>query len=432
MYAYRLDDGYHTLTATYPGRLQSKVSFRIVIDQAKTIPLLEKLAATPASSKPDRLWATSYLDEIRHPSLSGIVTDTSGKPLAEVDISVTGREKREYETRENGGYYVGQLSKGGTYTVTPSLHRDGYFDADFTFDPPSRTITNLNSKLTNLNFKATRVRSSINVADESEGATARASSTLSTPNDKHEVSTVIDGVNKGKWDQCCNAAWSDATPNTYPDWVEVKFKDPIGIDWINVYTLQDQPEPRHDPTLNETFTKDGITDFDVQYWSGPAWKTVPGGAIRGNRNVWRKIAFPTITTNKIRVVVRKALAGYSRIMEIEAFHINQDPVVKLTGSSKAIARSWTQFKADISDWDGSISKYTLDPGDGSPKYEQEFGNKPAIKKLNFAHPHMYFTAGTYTVTLRVMDHDDEGTERTMIVRVTDPDQPLTSQKHRRN
>src|SRR5205823_4888885 len=160
----------------------------------------------------------------------------------------------------NGRYYVWQGTRGGTYTLTPSLDWDGSFDVNYTFEPPSRTVTNLNSKLTDLNFNGTRVRPSTNVAEDSEGSTARASSTLRAEDEKFEAWDVIDGNNTGEWDNCCNGAWSDATPNTYPDWVEITFPSPRAIDWINVFSPQDHPLTSPAPTLNETFTKEGITD----------------------------------------------------------------------------------------------------------------------------------------------------------------------------
>ena len=54
-------------------------------------------------------------------------------------------------------------------------------------------------------------------------------------------------------------------------------------------------------------------------WNGSAWLNVPGGQITGNNHVWRKLTFAGINTTKIRVVVNKALDGYSRIVEIEAY-----------------------------------------------------------------------------------------------------------------
>ena len=68
-----------------------------------------------------------------------------------------------------------------------------------------------------------------------------------------------------------------------------------------------------------TFTQYGITQFDVQYWDGAAWVTVPGGAVNGNNKVWRKFTFAPVTTTKIRVLVNNALDGHSRITELEAY-----------------------------------------------------------------------------------------------------------------
>jgi hypothetical protein len=61
------------------------------------------------------------------------------------------------------------------------------------------------------------------------------------------------------------------------------------------------------------------TAFDVQFWTGSAWVTVPNGSVVGNNLVWRKFTFSDIATTKIRVVVNNTLAGYSRLTEIEAY-----------------------------------------------------------------------------------------------------------------
>jgi hypothetical protein len=74
-----------------------------------------------------------------------------------------------------------------------------------------------------------------------------------------------------------------------------------------------------EPTAGKTFTLYGITAFDVQYWNGTAWVTVPGGSITGNNLVWQTITFPAVTTDRIRVVVNASLANNSRITEIEAY-----------------------------------------------------------------------------------------------------------------
>jgi hypothetical protein len=51
----------------------------------------------------------------------------------------------------------------------------------------------------------------------------------------------------------------------------------------------------------------------VGHWSRAA------GSITANRQVWTRLTFPALTTDRIRVVVNSALASYSRIIEIEAW-----------------------------------------------------------------------------------------------------------------
>ena len=113
--------------------------------------------------------------------------------------------------------------------------------------------------------------------------------------------------------------WNDGTVNAYPDWVQIDFSSSQTINEIDVFTLQDNYSTPVTPTLAMTFNQYGITDFQVQYWTGAAWADVPGGNVTGNRNVWRQFTFANITTCKIRVLVNNSLASYSRIVEIEAY-----------------------------------------------------------------------------------------------------------------
>ena len=86
-----------------------------------------------------------------------------------------------------------------------------------------------------------------------------------------------------------------------------------------MFTVQDAYSAPSEPTATMTFSLHGITDFDVQYWNGSTWVTVPGGAVNGNNLVWRKFTFPSVATAAIRVNVRNALNSYSRIVEVEAY-----------------------------------------------------------------------------------------------------------------
>jgi len=137
---------------------------------------------------------------------------------------------------------------------------------------------------------------------------------------------AIDGDRTGEnWGS--SGGWNDATIGSYPDWLEIEFSGSKMIDEINVVTLQDNYTSGAEPTETTTFSNEGITNFSVEYWNGSGWSTVPNGSVSGNNKVWRKFEFSPITTEKIRVVVTGSLAGYSRIVEVEAWGPQAGPPI---------------------------------------------------------------------------------------------------------
>src|SRR6478672_8909885 len=156
-----------------------------------------------------------------------------------------------------------------------------------------------------------------NVALASNGATATASSIYS---EQYSARGTINGDRTGAgWGG--DKAWNDGTLDSFPDWLQVDFAGTKTISEIDVFTLQDNYLSPVEPTEGMTFSKYGLTNFDVQYWTGSAWVTVPAGSITGNNKVWTKISFPAIATTKIRVLVNSALYSYSRITELEAWGV---------------------------------------------------------------------------------------------------------------
>nr|MBA2502034.1 TIGR03790 family protein [Pyrinomonadaceae bacterium] len=167
--------------------------------------------------------------------------------------------------------------------------------------------------------------------------------------------------------------WSDATPNAYPDWIEVAFARAETINEINIFTLQDDYNNPVEPTPDMTFSSYGITDFDVQYWNGAAWATLPGGQITGNNRVWRTITFPAVTTTHIRAVVNNSLDGYSRITEVEAYRAAGAPRVNVASwnngaGTRASSVRQTQDEAGstvdqlIADiWDHTATDFAVNP-----------------------------------------------------------------------
>ncbi len=163
--------------------------------------------------------------------------------------------------------------------------------------------------------------SSVNLALATSGAVATASSTYSSA---YPAAAVNNGDRKGSlWGQ--GGGWNDASSGAFPDWVQVAFNGSKSIAEINVFTIQDNYSAPQEPTPTLSFNSYGIADFEVQYWDGTNWKTVPGGSVSGNNKVWRKFSFSPVTTTRIRVLVTKALAGFSRITEIEAYETASTP-----------------------------------------------------------------------------------------------------------
>lgn len=158
---------------------------------------------------------------------------------------------------------------------------------------------------------------SINVALASNGGATSASSQNSAGGN-FPVSSINNGDRKGQgWGS--GGGWGDNTYNSWPDWVQIDFNGSKTINEIDVFTIQDNYSNPAEPTETMTFSTQGNTSFNVQYWDGSAWVTVSGGSVTGNNKVWRKFTFSAVSTSKIRVTINSSLNYYSRIAEVEAW-----------------------------------------------------------------------------------------------------------------
>jgi hypothetical protein len=155
----------------------------------------------------------------------------------------------------------------------------------------------------------------INVALASNGAVASASSTLSS---SYPASGAINGDHRGLgWG--AGGGWNDGTLNAYPDWLAIQFNGAKTIDEVSLFSMQDNFTTPVEPTPTMTFTTWGVRAFEIQYWDGANWVTVPGASIGNNNLVWRRFTFAPITTTAIRVFITAALNGSSRVMEVEVW-----------------------------------------------------------------------------------------------------------------
>ena len=91
-------------------------------------------------------------------SVSGVVRDDGGAPLAGVTVRLTGPEAAPVmvTSKDDGSYSFDSLAAGGTFTVTPAR-------THYTFSPASRTIENLSANTT-ADFTGTLARHNISGA----------------------------------------------------------------------------------------------------------------------------------------------------------------------------------------------------------------------------------------------------------------------------
>ncbi|HEX8499370.1 MAG TPA: discoidin domain-containing protein [Pyrinomonadaceae bacterium] len=238
-------------------------------------------------------------------------------PMPGVAVTLGGAASATATTDADGNYSFAGLAPGFDYTVTAA--RDGYI-----FSPPGYTFHALSNDK-NASFAASPVVGGgrTNFALASQGGVASASSTTSQselPGMSFPASAVNNGDRKGlNWEQ--GGGWRDGTNNAFPDWLQVDFASATAVDEINVFSLQDNYTSPSEPTEAMTFTKYGVTVFEVQYWDGSGWAAVPGGVVTNNGSVWRRLTFPAVTTTKVRVVISNALAGRSRLVELEAWGV---------------------------------------------------------------------------------------------------------------
>lgn len=173
----------------------------------------------------------------------------------------------------------------------------------------------------------TSASGSTNFAAAVNGGVASASSTYGPA---FPLASVNDGDRTAlNWGH--GGGWADATPGAFPDWVQIAFNGAKTIETVVLYTLPDVYGPTNAPQDTspdaqgganvpqdgDTFTRYGITAFNVDVWNGTNWITVANAT--GNTQVKRTVTFAPVTTDRIRLTVTQGLMDYARILELEAW-----------------------------------------------------------------------------------------------------------------
>ena len=247
------------------------------------------------------------------PPVVALTTPSTGASYtAPATITLTAAATDSDGTISKVEFYNGASLLGSSTTAPYSYVWSGVSAGSYTLTARATDNSGATTTSAGVDVTVTAV-ARINVALATNGAVATASSAGTL----NPAARVNDGLRT-----IANGYWRDATYNSWPDWVQIKFNSQKTLSEIDVITAPDNLASTSEPVAGlTTFTTNGITAYDVQYWSGAAWVTLPGGSITGNNLVWRTISFPAVTTDRIRVVVNASLANNSRIVEIEAYEI---------------------------------------------------------------------------------------------------------------
>ena len=196
------------------------------------------------------------------------------------------------------------------------------------------------------------------------------------------VGGAINGNIRGPWGN--GEGWNDATPNELPDWFQVDFAGSKTIDEIDVFSLHDDYTHENAPTETQTFSLYGLVNFEVQYWNGSSWATIPGGSVSNNNKVWRKFTFAPLTTNKIRVWITGVPDSWSRLVEVQAWEAGA-PNLALNKATSQSSEGWGGVSSRAVDgntsgnWNDSSVTHT--GYDNQPWWQVDLGASYSINNV---------------------------------------------------
>jgi PKD repeat protein len=197
-----------------------------------------------------------------------------------------------------------------------------------------------------------------------------------------------------------NTIWgTEGSPNA-EDWLEVDLGEPRQIDNIKLYFYSDKD---YDPQQNsdgDTYREPLI--YRLQYHDGSDWVNIWGhrSSDRPMPN-FNEVAFPRLTTDRVRVVVTPTDGYGVGLKEIQVFNTGID-VEPLTNPQVFAFGSPT---SGIEPLTVQFTGFAEDPQGGDVTVEWDFGDGATSGELS--PEHTYSVPGSYTATLTATDSDGE-------------------------
>ena len=136
-----------------------------------------------------------------------------------------------------------------------------------------------------------------NLAHYTRGSTVTASSNRGRA--ESVLWHVIDGIiDTDETDRYQRLRWTDTTPNSFPDWLEIKLRKPAPLDRIVIHTSS-------------------LEDFVVQAFVGGEWKDL--AKVVGNKAVLVEKTFKPVETNRVRLLVSRTRGPLCKVSDVELY-----------------------------------------------------------------------------------------------------------------
>jgi CSLREA domain-containing protein len=108
----------------------------VLTDHGTYVNFASKIACTEVTSFSDFVIGYGAVPSVANGTIDGMITDSSGAPLAGTTINLSGTQAREAITDSSGNYSFEGVETNGFYSVTPSR-------ANYTFNPANRSFSAL-------------------------------------------------------------------------------------------------------------------------------------------------------------------------------------------------------------------------------------------------------------------------------------------------
>jgi hypothetical protein len=172
-------------------------------------------------------------------------------------------------------------------------------------------------------LNGTALPTRFNVAAARKGASVTASDRLQVV-DFSEL-TVINGDRRGKQVPNQGFWYVRASDVTAIQPIEIKFSSPQPVEWL--YLFGRPKDGNYSDPATTTIADGNVAGndgFTVEYWTGTSWLAVSELLRVGSPNLWQRVKFTPVTTDRIRLKLTPPYTTQVIVSEIEVWTVVSD------------------------------------------------------------------------------------------------------------